>query len=204
MDHGADRVISLNSMSILLISTACSARVLVWIGCSSYVAQLRFELKRRLFGLPCEITSSTFRRIAMKLAKYVLVVGGLLAAASGAYAQSSRDLVIINPLEVKAGRDAECLASWDKAATVLRSKPGFKSVRLFRANNANAQNSFVTVGVWSNYEQYEAAVADQQFRSAFSADVCASSPAPYRAVRELRGSGGQPNTPTELLGLGDR
>jgi heme-degrading monooxygenase HmoA len=134
------------------------------------------------------LTSSTFRRIAMKLAKYALVLGGLLAAASGAYAQSSRDLVIINNFEVKAGRDAECMASWDKAAMVLRDKPGFKSARLHRSNTPG---NFVTVGVWSNYEQYETAVSDPQFRSAFSSDVCVGSPAPYRPVREIRGASGR-------------
>jgi heme-degrading monooxygenase HmoA len=127
----------------------------------------------------------------MKLAKYALVLGGLLAAASGAYAQSSRDLVIINPFEVKAGRDAECLASWDKAAMLLRDKPGFKSARLHRANITSAQSSFVTVGVWSSYEQYEAAVADPQFRAAFSSEACVGNPAPYRPVREIRGASGR-------------
>jgi heme-degrading monooxygenase HmoA len=127
----------------------------------------------------------------MKLAKYVLVLGGLLAAASGAYAQSSRDLVIINPFEVKAGRDTECLAAWDKAAMLLRDKPGFKSARLHRANSTATQNSFVTVGVWGSYEQYEAAVADPQFRAAFSSEACVGNPAPYRPIREIRGASGR-------------
>jgi heme-degrading monooxygenase HmoA len=150
-------------------------------------------------SLCCRLIATliTFRRIAMKFMKQTLSLAGALAAASGAHAQSSRDLVIISPFEVKAGRDAECLQSWDKAANILRNKPGFRSARLHRANITNAQSSFVTVGVWANYEQYEAAVADPEFRATFSSEVCTGSPTPYRPVREIRGASGRAVTPSD-------
>ncbi len=133
----------------------------------------------------------------MKLSKLILAVLGATVMSAGAWAQSSRDLVIISPIDVKPGKEAECIASWDKAAMVLREKPGFKSARLHRANASDARSNLVTVAAWANFEQYEAAVADPQFRAAFATEACSPNSSPYRAVREIRGSAGRPGNPTD-------
>jgi heme oxygenase (mycobilin-producing) len=133
----------------------------------------------------------------MKFSTLLLSLVGATIMATSALAQSSRDIVLISPMDVKPGKETECIASWDKAVMVMREKPGFKSARLHRSNMTDGRGNMVTVGVWSNFEQFEAASADPQFRAAFSNDICTPNSTPYRAVRDIRGRSGVPTTPTD-------
>ena len=133
----------------------------------------------------------------MKLTRSALASSMLFAVAAATHAQMPRDVVIVSPFAMQAGRDAECMSSWDKAAMILRDKPGFKSARLFMASPAANQSSYVTVGVWATIAQFEAAIADPQFKAAYSTGACAGKPAPYRAVRDLSGPSARPQNPVE-------
>lgn len=133
----------------------------------------------------------------MKFSTLVLGLVGATVFATSAIAQSRNDIVLISPMDVKPGKEAECIASWDKAVMVMRDKPGFKSARLHRASTSDGRNSMVTVGVWSNFEQFEAASADPQFRAAFSSDACTPNSTPYRAVRDIRGRTGVPTASSD-------
>ena len=42
-------------------------------------------------------------------------------------------VTLINPFEVPAGKEAEALAFWEKAAAFMKQQPGFISTRLHRA-----------------------------------------------------------------------
>lgn len=43
---------------------------------------------------------------------------------------ASKSVTLINPFEVPAGREEECLALWKEAAAVLKKQPGFIHTRL--------------------------------------------------------------------------
>jgi heme-degrading monooxygenase HmoA len=127
----------------------------------------------------------------MKIANKILISMSVLLSAVAAQSQSRNDVIIISPIEVKTGRDADCITAWDKVAMMLREKPGFKAARLHRAFSDSTATKLITVATWSSYEQFEAAIADSQVKAAYATEGCQFSPSPYRPVRELKGGAGR-------------
>lgn len=121
--------------------------------------------------------------------KYVLGIAsamlfaGTLVVAPGASAADSPGVVLINPFDVKPGREAECLAMWNKAAEFLRNQPGLRSFNLHESLKPEARFRYVNVAVWDSPQAFQAAVSDPAFRAiAASTDACTGSPALYRAM----------------------
>lgn len=129
------------------------------------------------------------------MTKYVLGrVSAILFAstfmvAPGANAADSPGVVLINPFEVQPGREAECLAMWNKAAEFLRTQPGLRSFNLHESFKPEAKFRYVNVAVWDSQQAFQAAVSDPAFRAiAASTDACTGNPALYRTITSFAGS----------------
>jgi heme-degrading monooxygenase HmoA len=91
------------------------------------------------------------------------------------------NVVLINPFEVPtAVPDEQFLAGWQRAADLLRTRPGFGGSRLHRALSPDARFRFVNVAEWESAQDFQAAVSDPAF-----AELAASSPPNYPALYEI-------------------
>jgi heme-degrading monooxygenase HmoA len=90
-------------------------------------------------------------------------------------------VVLINPFEVPADvPDEQFLAGWQRAADLLRTRPGFVGSRLHRALSPDARFRFVNVAEWESVEHFQAAVSDPAF-----AELATNAPPNYPAVYEI-------------------
>ena len=94
-------------------------------------------------------------------------------------------VILINPFEVPAGREDECLAYWDGVADYMRRQPGFVSTRLHRAIAPDACFAFINVAEWETPAHFQRAVASEEFRrlAAPGAEQFPHYPSLYEIVR---------------------
>ena len=117
-----------------------------------------------------------------------VLFAGAFVVAPGASAADSPGVVLINPFEVKPGREAECLAMWNKAAEFLRTQPGLRSFNLHESFKPEAKFRYVNVAVWDSQQAFQAAVSNPAFRAlAASTDACVGNPDLYRAISSFGG-----------------
>jgi heme-degrading monooxygenase HmoA len=93
-------------------------------------------------------------------------------------------VILINPFEVPEGTDEEFLRGWERAAEYMRQQPGFLSSRLHRALRPDARFRFINVAEWSSPQEFQAAVASEQFGEIAKA-ASPGSPALYEVVRSM-------------------
>jgi heme-degrading monooxygenase HmoA len=96
-----------------------------------------------------------------------------------AAAGGDASVVLVNPFEVKPGREQECLAMWKRAAEFLRAQPGFRSTALHESIGPDARFRYVNVAVWESATAFRNAVSEPAFRSLAATDACVGSPALY-------------------------
>jgi heme oxygenase (mycobilin-producing) len=90
-------------------------------------------------------------------------------------------VVLINPFEVPAEvPEEQFLAGWERAAEVLRSRPGFIGSRLHRSLSPDARFRFINVAEWESPQHFQAAVADPAF-----AELAKNSPPNFPALYEV-------------------
>jgi len=68
-------------------------------------------------------------------------------------------VVLINTFEVPQGKEAEALASWQKARDFLKTQPGYIATRLHQNIDPNGKYHLVNVARWRNMEDFKAATA---------------------------------------------
>ena len=94
-------------------------------------------------------------------------------------------VILINPFEVPEATDDEgFLRGWERAAEYMREQPGFVSTRLHRSLAPDARFRFVNIAEWASSQDFQAAVASEQFR-AIAGGGTPGSPALYEVVRSL-------------------
>jgi heme oxygenase (mycobilin-producing) len=95
------------------------------------------------------------------------------------------NVILINPFEVPAGREDECLAMWDEVAEYLRKQSGFVSTKLHRSFSPDARFRFINVAEWESQEQFQQAMASDGFRrlSAGISEAFTSYPGLYEVIR---------------------
>ncbi len=95
------------------------------------------------------------------------------------------NVVLINPFEVPAHvPDEQFLAGWERAADVLRSRPGFIGSRLHRSLSADARFRFVNIAEWESPQHFQAAVTDSAFAE-LAKDAPPNFPALYEVERTI-------------------
>jgi len=72
--------------------------------------------------------------------------------------------ILINPFEVPAGREEECLQGWEKARAYLAQQPGYIATQLYRALAPGARFAFVNVAEWASPEAFQAAIGSAAFQ----------------------------------------
>jgi heme-degrading monooxygenase HmoA len=77
---------------------------------------------------------------------------------------SDVSVILINPFEVPAGREDECLAMWERVAEYMRRQPGFVSTRLHRAIAPGARFAFVNVAEWETPADFQRAIEGEEFQ----------------------------------------
>lgn len=118
-----------------------------------------------------------------------LFLAAAISAAPTAYASdptafdNEAPVVLINTFEVVPGREAECLAAWDRAADFLSKKTGLLSTRLHRTIDPTARFGLINVARWRSAKDFRAAVGDPEFRAIAYTDACRGAPALYEIVR---------------------
>jgi heme-degrading monooxygenase HmoA len=94
-------------------------------------------------------------------------------------------VILINPFEVSEGTDdEEFLRGWQRAADYMQQQPGFLSSRLHRALAPDARFRFINVAEWASPQDFQAAVASEQFRE-IAKGAGPGSPALYEVVRAV-------------------
>ena len=88
---------------------------------------------------------------------------------------------LINPFELPADiADDQFRLGWERAADLLRVRPGFVGTRLHRAVSPDARFRFVNVAEWESPQAFQAAVADDAFRR-----LAQGAPPNYPALSEV-------------------
>ena len=123
-----------------------------------------------------------------RLAACICAAAAAVAPVPAIAASPDSGVVLINPFEAGPGREAECLAMWNRAADLLRTKPGFRSTALHESMSPEARFRYVNVAVWESPQAFQAAVSDPAFRAATATDACTGSPALYKVIT-LAGAG---------------
>ena len=94
-------------------------------------------------------------------------------------------VVLINPFEVPAQLpDEQFLAGWERAAEVLRSRPGFVGSRLHRSLSPDARFRFINIAEWESPQHFQAAVTDPAFLE-LAKNSPPNSPALYEVARAI-------------------
>ena len=95
------------------------------------------------------------------------------------------NVILINPFEVPPNvADEQFLAGWERAAELLRGRPGFVGTRLHRAMSPDARFRFVNVAEWESQRQFTDAVADDAFRR-LAQNAPPNHPALYEIARAI-------------------
>lgn len=96
------------------------------------------------------------------------------------------NVVLINPFEVPAGKEDECLAMWEQAADYMRRQPGFVSTRLHRALSPDARFTFINVAEWESAAHFQAAIGSEEFQqlTAGSLEAFPHYPGLYEMIRQ--------------------
>lgn len=68
-------------------------------------------------------------------------------------------VVLINTFEVPQGKEAEALASWQKARDFLKTQPGYMGTRLHQNIDPSGKYHLVNVARWKSAEDFKAATA---------------------------------------------
>ena len=91
-------------------------------------------------------------------------------------------VVLINPFEVPADvPDEQFLAGWERAADLLKSRPGFIGSRLHRSLSPDARFRFINVAEWESPQHFMAAVQTPEFKQ-MSQGAPPNFPALYQVV----------------------
>ena len=94
-------------------------------------------------------------------------------------------IILINPFEVPAGREDECLAFWERAAEYLRRQPGFIFTRLHKAVSPEARFHFINVAEWESAEHFQTAIESEAFKelTAPYMEIFPHYPGLYKVIR---------------------
>lgn len=90
-------------------------------------------------------------------------------------------VVLINPFEVPSDiPDEQFLTGWQRAADLLKNRPGFIGSRLHRALSPDARFRFINVAEWESPQHFQAAVNDPAF-----GELAKNSPPNFPALYEV-------------------
>ena len=79
-------------------------------------------------------------------------------------AEQSGPVVRMNRFVVPEGRDERFLELWTETSEYFRAQPGFVSLRLHRAVNAEAGSRWINVANWASEADFRAAHSTEEFR----------------------------------------
>jgi heme-degrading monooxygenase HmoA len=100
----------------------------------------------------------------------------------------SGPITLINVFEIGPDDVDLFLQEWQRRAHFLRRQPGFRSLRLHRAVNADSRFQVVNVAEWDSAEALQAATAQDFFQQSAQRSVqefaVTAHPAIYRVVIE--------------------
>jgi heme oxygenase (mycobilin-producing) len=80
-------------------------------------------------------------------------------------------VILINPFEVPAGQEAECLASWERAADYMRRQPGCIGTRLHKAIGPGARFAFINVAEWETPADFQRAASSEEFQQVIAGSM---------------------------------
>ena len=109
----------------------------------------------------------TFLKKLSTLSAIVLMASALTACVGGgqfikpqAHTMTTpNSVVLINAFEVPKGKEAEALASWQKAAAFLKTQDGYINTTLHQNLDPNGKFHLVNVARWQSAEQFKQATA---------------------------------------------
>jgi heme-degrading monooxygenase HmoA len=78
---------------------------------------------------------------------------------------TSGQVTLINSFQVAPERDTAFRALWGETSRYFVARPGFVSLRLHRAVNADATYRWVNVAVWASEADFRAAHGTDEFRT---------------------------------------
>ena len=102
--------------------------------------------------------------------KFYILLGCVLAGAvigagrSGESAEERSNVIVINPIEVPAGREAEALRIWDRYAEYFRAQPGYVGTRLHEALGTDAKFHYINVAEWKSVESFMSALQSDELK----------------------------------------
>lgn len=114
----------------------------------------------------------------------ILVVAMYLQVAKGEEVKA--EVIVVNPIEVPEGREAEALAIWDRYAAYFREQPGYLGTTLHESLDPSAKFHLVNVARWESAEAFLTALQSEELKAigeGFPKEM-PHYPSLYRIVRE--------------------
>ncbi|MEM7749895.1 MAG: antibiotic biosynthesis monooxygenase family protein [Pseudomonadota bacterium] len=74
-------------------------------------------------------------------------------------------MTLINVFTVPAGKEAEAIVFWEKAANFLKNQPGYISTKLHKSVQPNAKHGLINVAKWESAEAFKRASAAMRAKS---------------------------------------
>jgi heme oxygenase (mycobilin-producing) len=101
------------------------------------------------------------------------------------HAMSDESVTLINVFEINRDDLDAFMRQWEERATLMRTQPGFRSFRLYRALSPDARYQLINVAEWDSEEDLRAATSSDRFqasvRNSKAQFAFSASPAVYRA-----------------------
>jgi len=94
----------------------------------------------------------------------------------------AQPVTLINVFEIAIADLEAFVVQWEKRAALMRTKPGFRSFRLYRALSSDARFQLINVAEWDTEQDLRAATSDDQFRASVQASSAPFDVSAYPAV----------------------
>jgi len=77
----------------------------------------------------------------------------------------AENAIVINPIEVPDGKEAEALAIWDKYADYFSAQPGFMGTKLHKALDPKAKFDYINIAEWRSGEDFLKALNNEKIKT---------------------------------------
>lgn len=80
-------------------------------------------------------------------------------------ANDSEHILVINPIIVPAGKEAQALAIWDSYAEYFRKQSGYIGTKLHKSLDPDAKFHYINVAEWENAEDFMSALNSDELNN---------------------------------------
>lgn len=106
----------------------------------------------------------TYSKMTTITALFSLLLALTVMGNSTAIEKKSVSIMVINPIEIPKGKEAQALAIWDTYAAYFRKQPGYIGTKLHRSVDPKAKFHLINVAEWESGEAFMKALTSDEIK----------------------------------------